>query len=201
MALIAGVAALVAAVMMSAVARADVTVVEYYHSGFGHHFITPVPAEIALLDTKTPPFELWSRTGLTFRACESNAAPAGSVAICRFFNSSFAPKSSHFYAPKGLGCDTTLANYPDRGLEDDRLFFVIRRSPTTHLPARVKLSLEEKRPSSELRRPRIARREQRNELGVGNLRRCLRPSGDRRQPGWSVLHLGGARDRIGAGDG
>jgi hypothetical protein len=110
--------------MVSAASRADVTVVEYFHSGFNHHFITPVPAEIALLDAKAPPFQLWSRTGVTFRAYDSNAAPAGSVAICRFFNSSFAPKSSHFYAPKGLGCETTLANYPDWGLEDDRLFAV-----------------------------------------------------------------------------
>jgi len=110
--------------MVSAASRADVTVVEYFHSGFNHHFITPVPVEIALLDAKAPPFQLWSRTGVTFRAYDSNAAPAGSVAICRFFNSSFAPKSSHFYAPKGLGCETTLANYPDWGLEDDRLFAV-----------------------------------------------------------------------------
>ena len=108
--------------MVSAVGRADVTVVEYYHSGFDHHFITPVAAEIALLDAKAPPFQLWSRTGVTFRAYESKTAPVGSVAICRFFNSSFAPKSSHFYAPRGLGCETTLANYPDWGLETDQLF-------------------------------------------------------------------------------
>jgi hypothetical protein len=44
------------------------------------------------------------------------------VAICRFFNTSFAPKSSHFYAPHGLGCEATLALFPDWGLEDDKLF-------------------------------------------------------------------------------
>lgn len=108
--------------LTSALVRADVTVVEYHHASFDHYFITPVAAEIALLDAKAPPFQDWSRTGFSFRAYESKAAPAGSVAICRFFNSSFAPKSSHFYAPRGLGCETTLANYPDWGLEDDQLF-------------------------------------------------------------------------------
>jgi hypothetical protein len=49
-------------------------------------------------------------------------APAGSVAICRFFNSTFAPKSSHIYAPHGLGCEATLSTFPDWQLEDDKLF-------------------------------------------------------------------------------
>jgi Repeat of unknown function (DUF5648) len=49
-------------------------------------------------------------------------APAGSVAICRFFNDHFAPKSSHFYALRGFGCEATLATFPDWKLEDDKLF-------------------------------------------------------------------------------
>jgi hypothetical protein len=107
------------------VAHADVTVVEYRHSDFDHYFMTPVPAEIALLDARAPPFELWSRTGVTFRAYENTAATPGAVAICRFFNTSFAPKSSHFYAPRGLGCETTLAGFPDWKLEDDALFAAV----------------------------------------------------------------------------
>lgn len=103
-------------------ARADVTVVEYYHSAFDHYFITPVPDEIAKLDAHAPPFELWSRTGRTFRAYERSTTLAGAVGICRFFNTSFAPKSSHFYAPRGLGCEDTMARFPDWGLEDDKLF-------------------------------------------------------------------------------
>ncbi|MEO8751104.1 MAG: hypothetical protein ABI624_00335 [Casimicrobiaceae bacterium] len=116
-------------------ARADVTVIEYYHSGFGHYFITPVAMEIELLDARTPPFELWSRTGVTFRAFDRDAAPAGSVAVCRFFNVSFAPKSSHFYAPHGLGCEATLANFPDWKLEDDRLFAAMLPDATGACPA------------------------------------------------------------------
>jgi hypothetical protein len=101
---------------------AVVTVVEYHHALFDHYFITPVAAEIALLDAQTPPFQDWSRTGFSFQAYVNAGAPAGSVAICRFFNSSFAPKSSHFYAAHGFGCEVTLATFPDWMLEDGQLF-------------------------------------------------------------------------------
>jgi len=105
-------------------ARADttVTVVEYHNSDFDHYFITPSAAEIALLDAHTPPFQAWSRTGFSFNAYANVGAPAGSVAICRFFNDHFKPKSSHFYAPHGLGCEDTISKFPDWGLEDDKLF-------------------------------------------------------------------------------
>ncbi len=99
-----------------------VPVIEYHHAAFDHYFITPVPAEIALLDARAPPFEDWSRTGFSFNAYVNATAPVASVAICRFFNSSFAPKSSHFYAAKGFGCEDTLALFPDWRLEDDKLF-------------------------------------------------------------------------------
>ena len=99
-----------------------VTVVEYHHSVFDHYFITPVPDEIAKLDARTPPFEDWSRTGFSFKAYVNATAPVGSVAICRFFNDHFAPKSSHFYAAHGFGCEATLSRFPDWLLEDDKLF-------------------------------------------------------------------------------
>jgi hypothetical protein len=99
-----------------------VTVVEYHHAAFDHYFITPVAAEIALLDAHAPPFQDWSRTGFTFNAYVNVGAPAGSNAICRFFNDHFAPKSSHFYAAHGFGCEATIAQFPDWNLEDDKLF-------------------------------------------------------------------------------
>ena len=70
------------------------------------------------LDARVPPVELWSRTGRTFKAYENSLARAGAVDICRFFNTSFAPKSSHFYAPHGLGGEDTIAHFPDWQLED-----------------------------------------------------------------------------------
>ncbi len=110
---------------------ATVNVVEYHHAIFDHYFITPVAAEIALLDAHAPPFQDWSRTGFSFNAYVNVGAPAGSVAICRFFNDHFAPKSSHFYAAHGFGCEATIAQFPDWGLEDDKLFNTMLPDATT----------------------------------------------------------------------
>jgi hypothetical protein len=100
----------------------NLTVVEYYHAGFDHYFLTPVPAEIALLDARPRPFEGWSRTGFSFNAYAPATAPALSVGVCRFFNEHYWPKSSHFYAAHGFGCEATRSQFPDWGLEDDKLF-------------------------------------------------------------------------------
>ena len=108
-----------------------VNVVEYHHAAFDHYFITPVVAEIALLDARAPPFEDWSRTGFSFNAYVNAGAPASSTAICRLFNSHFGTKSSHFYGPKGSVCDDTLRIFPDWSLEDDKLFNTMLPDATT----------------------------------------------------------------------
>ena len=99
-----------------------IMVVEYHNASFDHYFITPIIAEIALLDAHVPPFQDWSRTGFSFKAYANLSAAIASTPICRFFNNHFAPKSSHFYAPRGSGCEDTLALFPDWGLEDAKLF-------------------------------------------------------------------------------
>jgi hypothetical protein len=114
---------------------ATVSVVEYRNSLFDHYFITTVATEITLLDAHAPPFQDWSRTGFSFNAYVNATAPASSVAICRFFNSTFAPKSSHFYAPHGLGCEATIAGFPDWGLEDDKLFNTMLPDGSGNCPA------------------------------------------------------------------
>jgi hypothetical protein len=98
----------------------QVAVVEFYNAVFDHYFVTPVTGEIQLLGH--PPFQDWQPTGLSFNAYAPDDAPPGSVGICRFFNDHFAPKSTHFYAPHGLGCEATLAQFPDWTLEDAQLF-------------------------------------------------------------------------------
>ena len=110
---------------------ASVQVVEYHHAAFDHYFITPVPAEIALLDAHAPPLQDWARTGFSFSVYPSAGAPAGSVAICRFFNDHFTPKSSHFYAAHGFGCEATISQFPDWTLEDDKLFNTMLPDATT----------------------------------------------------------------------
>ena len=112
-----------------------VTVVEYRHPAFDHYFITPLTNEIGLLDAHTPPFQDWVRTGLSFNVFVNTDAPLASVAICRFFNDHFAPKSSHFYGPHGSSCEATIAKFPDWALEDDKLFNTMLSDITGACPA------------------------------------------------------------------
>lgn len=80
--------------------------IEYFHAGFGHYFVTALTGEIAKLDAGV--FAGWARTGLGFNVY--SAAAPGRASVCRFFTTAFPPTSSHFYAPRGLGCEGALAN-------------------------------------------------------------------------------------------
>jgi hypothetical protein len=94
-------------------------VVEYYHAGFDHYFITANPDEIAALDRGA--IAGWTRTGFEFRA---NAAPAsGTSPVCRFFSTAFAPQSSHFYTPFASECAAVQTN-PDWSLESGAAFYI-----------------------------------------------------------------------------
>lgn len=87
-----------------------VEVVEYYHAGLEHYFISAHPAEIALLDGGA--FGgAWKRTGNAFSAWDIAGAPAGTVPVCRFFGtdryrtdgSRIGPRS-HFYTADPAEC-------------------------------------------------------------------------------------------------
>ncbi len=80
--------------------------IEFYHAQFKHYFVSANPAEIAKLDNGT--FVGWQRTGQSFNVY-SNASSTDTP-VCRFFTVAFPPTSSHFYAPRGLGCEGTLQN-------------------------------------------------------------------------------------------
>ncbi len=81
-------------------APAMVPVVEYWHAGFDHYFMTAAAGEIAALDTGR--IAGWQRTGQQFGAYAVPAA--GTAPVCRFFSTAFAPKSSHFYTPSAPEC-------------------------------------------------------------------------------------------------
>ena len=91
-----------------------VKAIEYYHQAFDHYFITASADEISKLDAGV--FVGWQRTNEAFNVYPS--AGAGLVPVCRFFTTAFGAKSSHFYAPRGLGCEGTLMN-PDWQFEGD----------------------------------------------------------------------------------
>ncbi|HVE48085.1 MAG TPA: hypothetical protein VNG69_00540 [Casimicrobiaceae bacterium] len=77
------------------------SLIEYFHAGFGHYFVTGLAAEIAALDGGQ--FGGWTRSGKTFKGYASGAD--GLFPVCRFFNDTFAPKSSHFYTQVFAECD------------------------------------------------------------------------------------------------
>jgi hypothetical protein len=81
--------------------------IEYHHAGFDHYFITPIPGEIDALDNG-PLSAAWKRTGEAFNVYALGAG-AGTLSVCRFFSTAFAPKSSHFYTPYKSECDILKA--------------------------------------------------------------------------------------------
>lgn len=88
-------------------------VVEYYHAAFDHYFITASVDEIGKLDNGT--FVGWARTGQAFNVFVTGTP--GTSSVCRFFSTSFAPKSSHFYTPFAPECTSVKAN-PNWQFED-----------------------------------------------------------------------------------
>jgi len=80
--------------------------VEYYYAAWDYYFVTSFPDEIAVLDGGA--FGgVWKRTGQTFKVWSKGSAT--SIAACRFFSTSFAPKSSHFYTPFAAECSSLKA--------------------------------------------------------------------------------------------
>lgn len=75
-------------------------VVEFHHPAFDHYFITSYPGEAdSLAGGHLPP---WVATGRTFRVW---GGPAPGIAnVCRFFSTTFAPRSSHFYSHAAAEC-------------------------------------------------------------------------------------------------
>ncbi len=92
--------------------------IEYYHAAFDHYFVTAIADEITKLDNGT--FVGWARTGRQFKVY--TAAGTGLSPVCRFFSTSFDPKSSHFYTALASECTTVKAS-PDWQFEAE-VFFV-----------------------------------------------------------------------------
>ena len=82
------------------------TAVEYFHAGFNHYFMTAYPAEATAIDGGS--VQGWIRTGQTYTVNSESAS--GLSPVCRFFSTSFAPKSSHFYTPAAAECAAVKNN-------------------------------------------------------------------------------------------
>jgi hypothetical protein len=111
----------------------SVRVIEYYHAAFNHYFVTAIPAEIANLDTGALAKD-WKRTGEAFDVYVTGVA--GTAPTCRFFSTSFAPKSSHFYTPSVSEC-AIVKNNPN-WLFEAEVFNMILPSAAGLCPAGTK---------------------------------------------------------------
>jgi hypothetical protein len=93
-------------------------VVEYYHAGFDHYFVTATPAEIAVLDAGT---KGWARTGYAFPA---RASPqAGMQELCRFYIPP-AQGDSHFFSASRSECDDVARKFPSFIVEGPTRIFM-----------------------------------------------------------------------------
>jgi large repetitive protein len=103
--------------------------IEYYNAGFDHYFMTDIPDEIAKLDNGT--FVGWARTGQSFAVYSDY--PAGSMGVCRFFSTSFTPRSSHFYTSDPNECGVVKLS-KDWQFEDV-VFGLLSPGPSGDCPA------------------------------------------------------------------
>ena len=98
--------------------------VEYYHEGLDHYFVTHHAAEIQALDSGV--HKGWARTGLTIHTYDSTTgAGAGSTAVCRFYGNPAYGLDSHFYSASKAECDAVRQKWPDAWiLETEEAFRV-----------------------------------------------------------------------------
>jgi hypothetical protein len=83
--------------------------IEYLFAQWNMYFVTSIPGEVALLDAGA--FPGWVRTGLQFNVYPSTGAPPSALPVWRFFSTSFAPKSSHFYTALTAEYNALLINH------------------------------------------------------------------------------------------
>jgi hypothetical protein len=75
---------------------ATVQLVEFYHAGLDHYFVSASATEVAALDQGT--MQGWRRTGASFTVLSPNAAASGAMPVCRFYGLPQAGLDSHFYS-------------------------------------------------------------------------------------------------------
>jgi hypothetical protein len=91
------------------------TVVEFYHAGLDHYFISGIPQEISDLDTGV--HTGWTRTGQTFKAYGiGSAGRTGRRPVCRAYGLPSAGLDTHFYSASLDECTQTMVNFGDAWL-------------------------------------------------------------------------------------
>ena len=128
-------AAFVLALTLTCTSARAVEVVEYYHAGLDHYFVTNLAEEKRALDAGV--FTGWVRTGQTFQVFEEgDARLANSVPVCRFYGNPARGLDSHFYSASPDECAAVQQRFPDDWLlEAEALFRVHGPNPNGTCPA------------------------------------------------------------------
>ena len=108
-----------------------VDVIEFYHAGFDHYFMSADPVEINALDTGY--FTGWTRTGHQFKAyaAGSSAGPTMNP-VCRYYGLPSAGLDSHFYSASSIECWEVNQYYgTEWQIESDNVFQIDLPNATT----------------------------------------------------------------------
>jgi DNA-binding beta-propeller fold protein YncE len=116
----------VAVIPFVASPSAPVPVVEYYHAGLDHYFISALPADIAALDSGA--LKGWARTGKAFKAYAEPVS--GTNPVCRFYLPP-ANGDSHFYSASPIECAEVRSKFPSFVFEAPGVMYVGLPDPVT----------------------------------------------------------------------
>ncbi|MFO1412742.1 MAG: hypothetical protein U1F10_02305 [Burkholderiales bacterium] len=100
--------------LAAAAARAEVAVIEFYHAGLDHYFVTSDAREIADLDGGVHPG--WARTGYVFGAWAPDDASGNGLPVCRFYGNPKRGLDSHFYTANAQECADIPRRFGDAWL-------------------------------------------------------------------------------------
>ena len=108
-----------------------VDVIEFYHAGFDHYFMSADPIEINALDTHY--FTGWERTDYSFKAYVTGSYPGATLRpVCRYYGLPSAGLDSHFYSASSAECWQVNEYYgTEWQIESDNVFQIALPNTTT----------------------------------------------------------------------
>ncbi len=108
-----------------------VDVIEFYHAGFDHYFMSADPPEINALDTGY--FAGWARTGQQFQAYATGSSAGPTMnPVCRYYGLPSAGLDSHFYSASSVECWEVNEYYgTEWQIESDNVFQIDLPNATT----------------------------------------------------------------------